>query len=141
MERVLSLQPNVKKLYLLVRASDNKSAEQRLRNEVYLHTYMPIYMANFALEISYENEFLILITLKQVFEKDLFKVLRKNIGDKSLNSLISEKVVPVPGDITLSNMGVNDFNLLQDMMQEIDIVFHAAATTRFDERLWYIRCI
>lgn len=101
-ERVLSLQPNVKKLYLLVRAFDNKSAEQRLRNEV--------------------------------FEKDLFKVLRKNIGDESLNALISEKVVPVPGDITLSNMGVNDFNLLQDMMQEIDIVCHAAATTRFDER-------
>ncbi|KAL0735318.1 hypothetical protein Bca4012_011528 [Brassica carinata] len=101
-ERVLSLQPNVKKLYLLVRASDNKSAEQRLHNEV--------------------------------FEKDLFKVLRKNIGDESLNALISEKVVPVPGDVTLNNMGVSDFNLLQDMMQEIDIVFHAAATTRFDER-------
>ncbi|KAG5376454.1 hypothetical protein IGI04_041050 [Brassica rapa subsp. trilocularis] len=102
-ERVLSLQPNVKKLYLLVRASDNKSAEQRLHNEV--------------------------------FEKDLFKVLRKNIGDESLNALVSEKVVPVPGDVTLNNMGVSDSNLLQDMMQETDIVVHAAATTRFDERL------
>ncbi|KAH0906932.1 hypothetical protein HID58_038759 [Brassica napus] len=101
-ERVLSLQPNVKKLYLLVRASDNKSAEQRLHNEV--------------------------------FEKDLFKVLRKNIGDESLNALVSEKVVPVPGDVTLNNMGVSDSNLLQDMMQETDIVVHAAATTRFDER-------
>ncbi|CAH8315961.1 unnamed protein product [Eruca vesicaria subsp. sativa] len=100
-ERVLSLQPNVKRLYLLVRASDNSSAEQRLHNEV--------------------------------FEKDLFKVLRKNIGDKSLNALISEKVVPVPGDVSLNNMGVSDSNLVQDMMQEIDIVFHAAATTRFDE--------
>ncbi|KAL0887348.1 hypothetical protein Bca101_011331 [Brassica carinata] len=101
-ERVLSLQPNVKRLYLLVRASDRKSAEQRLHNEV--------------------------------FEKDLFKVLRKNIGDESLNALISEKVVPVPGDTSLNNMGVSDSNLVQDMMQEIDIVFHAAATTRFDER-------
>ncbi|CAF2337568.1 unnamed protein product [Brassica napus] len=103
-ERVLSLQPNVKKLYLLVRASDNKSAEQRLHNEV--------------------------------FEKDLFKVLRKNIGDESLNALVSEKVVPVPGDVTLNNMGVSETNLLQDMMQETDIVVHAAATTRFDERLY-----
>ncbi|KAJ0266568.1 putative fatty acyl-CoA reductase 7 [Hirschfeldia incana] len=101
-ERVLSLQPNVKKLYLLVRALDNISAEQRLHNEV--------------------------------FEKDLFKVLRNNIGDESLNALISEKVVPVPGDVSLNNMGVSDSNLLQDMMQEIDIVVHAAATTRFDER-------
>ncbi|KAF8050583.1 hypothetical protein N665_1937s0012 [Sinapis alba] len=101
-ERVLSLQPNVKRLYLLVRASDKKSAEQRLHSEV--------------------------------FEKDLFKVLRKNIGDESLNVLISEKVVPVPGDTSLNNMGVSDSNLIQAMMQEIDIVFHAAATTRFDER-------
>ncbi|KAG2274486.1 hypothetical protein Bca52824_057041 [Brassica carinata] len=101
-ERVLSLQPNVKRLYLLVRASGKKSAEQRLHSEV--------------------------------FEKDLFKVLRKNIGDESLNALISEKVVPVPGDVSLNNMGVSDSNLLQDMMQEIDIVAHAAATTTFDER-------
>ncbi|XP_013733053.2 putative fatty acyl-CoA reductase 7 isoform X2 [Brassica napus] len=101
-ERILRLQPNVKRLYLLVRASDKKSAEQRLHSEV--------------------------------FEKDLFRVLRKNIGDESLSALISEKVVPVPGDISLNNMGVTDSNLLQDMVQEIDLVFHAAATTRFDER-------
>lgn len=64
----------------------------------------------------------------------MFKVLRNNIGDESLNVIISEKVVPVPGDISLNNMGVSDFNLEQAMMQEIEIVFHAAATTRFDER-------
>jgi len=34
-ERILRLQPNVKRLYLLVRASDKKSAEQRLHREVY----------------------------------------------------------------------------------------------------------
>ncbi|KAF3504430.1 hypothetical protein F2Q69_00044320 [Brassica cretica] len=73
-ERVLSLQPNVKRLYLLVRASGKKSAEQRLHSEV--------------------------------FEKDLFRVLRNNIGDETLNALISEKVVPVPGDTSLNNMGV-----------------------------------
>ncbi|CAH8333432.1 unnamed protein product, partial [Eruca vesicaria subsp. sativa] len=101
-ERVLRLQPNVKRLYLLVRASDNKSAKQRLHTEV--------------------------------FEKDLFRVLRKNVGDESLKALVSEKVVPVPGDISLINMGVSDSNLLQDMMQEIDIIVNSAATTRFDER-------
>ncbi|KAL1221442.1 Fatty acyl-CoA reductase 1 [Cardamine amara subsp. amara] len=101
-ERILRLQPNVKRLYTLVRASDKKSAEQRLHSEI--------------------------------FKKDLFKVLRMNVGDESLNALISEKVVPVPGDISLNNMGVNDSNLLQDMMQDIDFVFHSAANTRFDER-------
>lgn len=33
-EKVLRTQPNVKKLYLLMRAADNKSASQRLQNEV-----------------------------------------------------------------------------------------------------------
>nr|VDC87161.1 unnamed protein product [Brassica oleracea] len=102
-ERVLRLQPKVRRLYLLVRASDNKAAKQRLHSEV--------------------------------FEKDLFRVLRKNVGDECLNALISEKVVPIPGDISLNNMGViRDSNLLQDMMQEIDIIVNSAATTRFDER-------
>ncbi|RID68869.1 hypothetical protein BRARA_C01002 [Brassica rapa] len=102
-ERVLRLQPKVRRLYLLVRASDNKAAKQRLHSEV--------------------------------FEKDLFRVLRKNVGDERLNALISEKVVPIPGDISLNNMGViRDSNFLQDMMQEIDIIVNSAATTRFDER-------
>ncbi|KAF5937632.1 hypothetical protein HYC85_025138 [Camellia sinensis] len=33
-EKILRVQPNVKKLYLLVRAADAKSASQRLQNEV-----------------------------------------------------------------------------------------------------------
>jgi fatty acyl-CoA reductase len=34
LEKVLRVQPNVKKLFLLLRASDDKSAESRLQNEV-----------------------------------------------------------------------------------------------------------
>jgi fatty acyl-CoA reductase len=34
-EKVLRVQPNLKKLYLLVRAADAKSATYRLQNEVY----------------------------------------------------------------------------------------------------------
>lgn len=33
-EKILRVQPNVKKLYLLIRASDNNSARQRFTNEV-----------------------------------------------------------------------------------------------------------
>lgn len=35
-EKILRVQPNVKKLYLLLRAADTKSATQRLHNEVYM---------------------------------------------------------------------------------------------------------
>ncbi|CAA0384462.1 unnamed protein product [Arabidopsis thaliana] len=102
-EKILRVQPNVKKLYLLVRASDNEAATKRLRTEV--------------------------------FEKELFKVLRQNLGDEKLNTLLYEKVVSVPGDIATDQLGINDSDHLRERMQkEIDIVVNVAATTNFDER-------
>ncbi|CAL5436261.1 unnamed protein product [Camellia sinensis] len=100
-EKILRVQPNVKKLYLLVRAADAKSASQRLQTEV--------------------------------IAKDLFRVLREKLG-ANLNSFIAEKVTPVPGDITLENLGVKDSNLVEEMWREVDIVVNLAATTNFDER-------
>jgi hypothetical protein len=41
-EKILRVQPNVKRLYLLIRASDVASATERLHNEVYIYTY-PIF--------------------------------------------------------------------------------------------------
>ncbi|XP_010514782.1 PREDICTED: probable fatty acyl-CoA reductase 5 [Camelina sativa] len=101
-EKILRVQPNVKKLYLLVRASDNEAATKRLRTEA--------------------------------FEKDLFKVLRENLGDEKLNRLLHEKIVPVPGDIATDHLDINDSDLRERMQKEIDIVVNVAATTNFDER-------
>ncbi|KFK33883.1 hypothetical protein AALP_AA5G072700, partial [Arabis alpina] len=101
-EKILRVQPKVKKLYLLFRAADNVSAMQRFHNEV--------------------------------VEKDLFRVLRNNLGDEKLKALVSEKVVPIPGDISVDNLGLKDSDLLQHMWNEIDIVVNVAATTNFDER-------
>ncbi|XP_058218971.1 alcohol-forming fatty acyl-CoA reductase-like [Rhododendron vialii] len=100
-EKILRVQPNVKKLYLLLRAADEKSALQRFHNEA--------------------------------IAKDLFRVLREKLGG-NLNSLISEKVTLVPGDITCENLGVKDPNLEEEMWREVDIVVNLAATTNFDER-------
>uniref|UniRef100_A0A5B7BPA9 Fatty acyl-CoA reductase n=1 Tax=Davidia involucrata TaxID=16924 RepID=A0A5B7BPA9_DAVIN len=100
-EKILRVQPNVKKLYLLLRAADTKSASQRFHNEV--------------------------------IAKDLFRVLKEKWG-ANLNSLISEKVTPVAGDITYENLGVKDTNLLEEMWREVDVVVNLAATTNFDER-------
>ncbi|EOA12263.1 hypothetical protein CARUB_v10007993mg [Capsella rubella] len=101
-EKILRIQPKVKKLFLLLRAADNESAMQRFHNEV--------------------------------LEKDLFRVLRNNLGDANLKALVSEKVVPIPGDISVDNLGVKDSDLLQLMWNEIDIIVNVAATTNFDER-------
>ena len=65
--------------------------------------------------------------------KDLFRVLREKLG-ASLNSLISEKITPVAGDITCENLGVKDSNLVEEMWKEVDVVVNLAATTNFDER-------
>ncbi|KAI7756529.1 hypothetical protein M8C21_013358, partial [Ambrosia artemisiifolia] len=100
-EKILRVQPNVNKLYLLVRANDAKSALQRFNTEA--------------------------------VAKDLFKVLKEKYGT-NLQSFLSEKVIPVAGDITFENLGVKDSNLIQEMWRDIDVVVNVAATTNFDER-------
>lgn len=67
-------------------------------------------------------------------EINLFKVLRNDLGEENLNDLVREKIVPVPGDISIHNLGVKDSDLLQRMCSEIDIIINIAATTNFDER-------
>ncbi|KAL9354111.1 hypothetical protein Peur_052081 [Populus x canadensis] len=100
-EKILRVQPNVKKFYLLLRAVDAKSARERLHDEV--------------------------------IGKELFKVIREKHG-ASLHSFISEKVTPVPGDISYEELGVKDCSLKDEMWREIDVVLNFAATTNFDER-------
>lgn len=39
MEKILRVQPNVKKVYLLLRAADAESATKRLHNEVCLYSH------------------------------------------------------------------------------------------------------
>ncbi|KAL0370179.1 UNVERIFIED_CONTAM: Alcohol-forming fatty acyl-CoA reductase [Sesamum angustifolium] len=100
-EKVLRVQPNVRKLYLLLRAPDAKTAMLRFNTEV--------------------------------MGKDLFRVVKEKYGG-NLNSLISEKVKVVAGDITCENLGVKDTVLLQQMWKEVDVVVNLAANTNFDER-------
>ncbi|KAL3518517.1 hypothetical protein ACH5RR_021106 [Cinchona calisaya] len=100
-EKILRVQPNVKKLYLLLRASDTKSALQRFNTEI--------------------------------IEKDLFRVLKEKCGP-DLNTLISQKIKVVPGDITCDKLGIKDLNLVEEMWKEVDVVVNLAATTNFDER-------
>ncbi|KAI4313486.1 hypothetical protein L6164_026465 [Bauhinia variegata] len=104
-EKILRVQPDVKKLYLLLRASNSCSATERMRNEI--------------------------------IGKDLFKVLRDKLGD-DFDSFISEKVMAVAGDVSSENLGIRDVYLRKAMLEEIDIVLHSAASTKFDEslRVW-----
>ncbi|KAL6202497.1 hypothetical protein ACLB2K_026205 [Fragaria x ananassa] len=100
-EKILRVQPNVKKLYLLVRASDTKSATHRMHDEI--------------------------------IGKELFRVLRQKWGT-DFDSFISDKVVALPGDVTIENLGVSEPRLMEELCSEIQIIFNSAATTNFDER-------
>lgn len=69
---------------------------------------------------------------EQRFEEFLKNKIFDNIREKTPDVL--EKLVCVPGDINEPNIGLdsNDEQLLHDI---IDIVFHVAATVRFNEPL------
>ena len=52
----------------------------------------------------------------------------------NFDSFISEKVVAVVGNVSLEMLGVKDVKRSEEMLKEIDIIVHSAATTKFDER-------
>ncbi|XP_075990817.1 fatty acyl-CoA reductase wat-like isoform X2 [Anticarsia gemmatalis] len=66
--------------------------------------------------------------LKVILEDPVFDSLR------SKKPKFAERIVPVTGDVADLKLGLsdNDWNLL---MQEVNVIFHVAATTRFDECL------
>ncbi|KAJ4828062.1 hypothetical protein Tsubulata_020833 [Turnera subulata] len=101
-EKILRVQPNIQKIYLLLRAADDKSASQRLQNEI--------------------------------IGKDLFRVLKEEWGS-NFNSFITQKIVLVPGDISLGeDLGVKEQKLRDEMWSQLDAIVNLSATTNFDER-------
>lgn len=69
---------------------------------------------------------------EQRFEEFLNNKIFDNIREKTPEVL--EKLVCIPGDIKEPNIGLDDIDA--EMLQDrIDIVFHVAATVRFNEPL------
>lgn len=160
-EKVLRVQPNVKKLYLLLRAADAKSATQRFHNEVYIHTrrwsssswylaskwysscalvfvrtgWIIIYLYVWCFFLFLSSYNFCGLLLLQILGKDLFSLLKQKWGT-NLNSLVSEKVTVVAGDLCLEDLGLQDSPsiLREEMLNQIDFIVNLAATTNFDER-------
>lgn len=67
----------------------------------------------------------------------MFRVLKEKSGSQ-FNSIISEKITLVPGDISREDLGLHQYsNLREEMLSELDVVINLAATTNFDERYTY----
>ncbi|KAL5082734.1 hypothetical protein RYX36_011155 [Vicia faba] len=100
-EKILRIQPDIQKLYILLRASNSDLAAHRLQNEV--------------------------------FDIDLFRVLRAELGE-DFNSFTSKKVVAIAGDVAIENFGIKDEKIKNEIFEEIDVLVHSAALTKLDER-------
>lgn len=59
----------------------------------------------------------------------------------NFDSLVKEKVVAVPGDITCENLGVKDSNFREEMCKDIDVIVNSAATTDFYDRYIFTNLI
>lgn len=60
-------------------------------------------------------------------------MLKKKCG-ANLNTLISEKICLVPGEISLPQMGLKDSIWIDKIKNQVEIIINLAATTNFDER-------
>lgn len=58
----------------------------------------------------------------------MFDLLRKS------NAKAFDKCIPVPGDVSDENLGLSN-HYKQVLAEEVEYIFHCAATTRFDDPL------
>ncbi|XP_050315779.1 fatty acyl-CoA reductase 1 [Anthonomus grandis grandis] len=67
--------------------------------------------------------------IKDIFANPLFDQVKEMKGEE-----IIKKVVPVVGDVMLPNLGIQKEDR-EMLANEVDLIFHCAATIRFDECL------
>lgn len=65
--------------------------------------------------------------LEELLKAPLFDLVRANRG-------LMSKLSVVEGDVTQTNLGLSDQNLLR-IMNEVSVIYHSAATIKFDEPL------
>lgn len=54
-----------------------------------------------------------------------------------MNASLLDKVIVIPGDIVLPGLGISD-SYIELISQEVSIVFHSAATVKFDEPMRFV---
>ena len=69
----------------------------------------------------------------QVIGAELFGLLREKYGGEGFDLLIEDKIVPLAGDITREDLGL-DAPTLRHLAKNMDVIVNIAATTNFYER-------
>nr|GLL32376.1 fatty acyl-CoA reductase 3-like [Ipomoea trifida] len=104
LEKILRTQPNIKKIFLLIRAKDSESARQRFNNEVLEIELFRVVKEKVGGSLS----------LSALAEEKVFPVP----GDISSDD----------------ELGIVNSHLKDQVLREVDIIINSAATTTFDER-------
>lgn len=66
--------------------------------------------------------------LEEIFDDQVFQTLREKVPK------FRHKIVAIAGDCSLAGLGLTIIDR-QTLISNVNIVFHAAATVRFDEKL------
>lgn len=66
--------------------------------------------------------------LEEIFDDQVFSILREQVPK------FRHKIVAIAGDCSVAGLGLKIIDR-QTLMSNVHIVFHAAATVRFDEKL------
>ncbi|KAH9326773.1 hypothetical protein KI387_006951, partial [Taxus chinensis] len=110
-EKIIRMQPQVGKIFVLIKAKDYEAALQRLKNEA---------------SLGFNSCF------DLVIYSGLFKCIQETYGNE-YEKFMLRKLVPVVGNITGHNLGMQP-NVAEELSQDVDIVLNSAANTTFDER-------
>ena len=70
----------------------------------------------------------------EIFSSRLFE---RVINQEGLGQCVG-KVVPVEGDLTEENLGISEADEAMLVQSNVGVVFHSAATIRFDEPIKYV---
>ncbi|XP_073138810.1 fatty acyl-CoA reductase 2, chloroplastic-like [Henckelia pumila] len=69
---------------------------------------------------------------KEIINSELFKCLQEKHG-KSYASFVREKLIPIAGNISEPNLGM-DNNSVSLIMKEVDVIIESAASTNINDR-------
>lgn len=70
--------------------------------------------------------------LEEILKVPLFDQVRHTKSPKGLS--LEQRIVVVEGDVTEKNLGLSEENLA-NVIKEVSVIFHSAATVKFDEPL------
>lgn len=119
-EKLLRSCPDIKNIYLLMRPKKGQNVQERLQELLNGPVIITFFLHHY-FECCFDK-------LKLCYFRQLFEKLRRDSpGELS-------KIIPVAGDITEPELGIStdDQNML---IRSVSIVFHSAATVKFDEAL------